>query len=129
MLEKGYQSIKAYAISKLALIMNTYTLSRKLEGSGVTVNAAHPGEVRTQFGKEGASKFFKFIYKIQDKFKLTPEQGAETIVYLATSNEVEGVSGKYFAKCKEKKSAKKSYDTELQEQVWNECLSLTEKSK
>lgn len=115
--EKKYSSWKAYAQSKLASIMFTYELSRRLEGSNITANCLHPGVVKTNFAKDlnGISGFF---FKKMSGFLRTAEKGAETIIWLASSKEVQGVSGKYFNDMKEIKSNKQSYDTEVQQRLW-----------
>ncbi|PJF36888.1 MAG: short-chain dehydrogenase [Candidatus Thermofonsia Clade 1 bacterium] len=112
-----YSGFRIYGESKLANIVFTYELARRLEGTGVTANAMHPGFVRTGFGRNNAglaSKLFGFM----QRFALTPEQGADTIIYLASSPEVEGVSGKYFVKRKAKPSSRASYDQQTWEGLW-----------
>ena len=111
-----YRSFAAYGQSKLANVLFTYELARRLEGSGVTTNALHPGGVATQFGQgEG---FMGWIFKLLRPFLKTPEQGAETQIYLASSPEVEGVSGQYFDKKKPIKSSQISYDTAVAQKLW-----------
>lgn len=113
----GYSSMKAYAQSKLANIMFTYELARKLSGSTVTANCLHPGVVRTNFGKE-LKGFLGWIFKKFTGLMRTAEKGAETIIWLATSPDVEGISGKYFKDKKEIRSNKSSYDIAFQQRLW-----------
>jgi NAD(P)-dependent dehydrogenase (short-subunit alcohol dehydrogenase family) len=113
----GMAGFKAYGRSKLANVMFTYELARRLEGTGVTANALHPGGVNTGFGKNN-SGLVKLGMKIFGRFSLTPEQGAQTTIYLASSPEVAGVSGKYFAKCKAVPSSDASYDQAAQRKLW-----------
>jgi NAD(P)-dependent dehydrogenase (short-subunit alcohol dehydrogenase family) len=98
--EKGYSGLAMYGRSKLMNILFTRELARRLEGTGVSANSLHPGFVNTRFG-EAAGGLMSFALRGAKKFALTPEDGAKTIVYLATSPEVAGVSGKYFHDCKE----------------------------
>jgi NAD(P)-dependent dehydrogenase (short-subunit alcohol dehydrogenase family) len=123
MLEKKYRSFAAYSQSKLANVLFSYELARRLEGSGVTSNALHPGGVATGFGAgEGVMGWF---FKLARPFLLTPEQGAETQIYLASSPEVADVTGKYFAKKKPVKSSKESYDTAVAQRLWQISEELT----
>jgi NAD(P)-dependent dehydrogenase (short-subunit alcohol dehydrogenase family) len=112
-----YSGFRVYGQTKLANVVFTYELARRLEGTGVTVNAMHPGFVRTGFGKNNEGLLSKIFGWLQG-FALTPEQGADTVVYLASSPEVEGVSGKYFVKRKAKPSSRASYDQETWQALW-----------
>jgi NAD(P)-dependent dehydrogenase (short-subunit alcohol dehydrogenase family) len=90
----------AYGASKLANVLFTRELARRLVATGVTANCLHPGFVASRFG-DNAGGVFKLIFPLAKRlFAITPEKGAETIVYLASSPEVEGVSGLYFDKCR-----------------------------
>lgn len=118
---KIYNRSKAYGISKLANIFLTYELSRKLNHSNVTVNTLHPGGVLSGFAKNnGIIPWLKhnFYYLIHGNLR-TPRQGSETIVYLALSPEVEGISGKYYYEKKEIKSSEESYNTEKAKKLWD----------
>jgi len=110
-----------YGNSKLAMILVSYELSRKLEGSNVTVNVLHPGLINTNLGRDRSSTSKGFA----SKFFKSPEIGAETSIFLATSPEVEGITGKYFTKKKEKDSSKKSYNEEYAKRLWEISLDLT----
>jgi NAD(P)-dependent dehydrogenase (short-subunit alcohol dehydrogenase family) len=122
-MERGYSVMKAYSQSKLALVLFTYELARRLEGTGVTVNCLHPGAVATGiFGN--ALGPFAFLGKVSRLFLISPQEGAETPVYLASSPEVEGVTGRYFERKREKKSSADSYERALAEKLWNVSAAL-----
>jgi len=109
---------EAYAQSKLANVLFTYELVRRLEGSGVTCNCLHPGWVATGFGvnnKGLAGWIIGLSSKLGGK---SPQQGAETSIYLASSPDVEGISGRYFADCKEIPSSPVSYDLSVAQELW-----------
>ena len=116
-LTRGYSSWGAYSQSKLANVLFTYELARRLEGSGVTVNALHPGFVATRFGRSNGG-LFDPLFRLFQVAAITPEQGAETSIYLASSPEVEGVSGRYFDKKKAVSSSALSYRKDTAEQLW-----------
>lgn len=108
---------RAYAQSKLMNIMFTYELSRRLEGTGVTANVLHPGFVATGFGTNNGG-VMRLGMHLAHWFALTPKQGADTVVYLASSPEVQSVTGKYFERRKQIKSVPISYDTAAQQRLW-----------
>jgi retinol dehydrogenase 14 len=122
--EKGYGGIRAYNQSKLAMVQFTYELARRLEGTGVTANCVHPGVAATNLGRGGGG-FFGFLSRLTQPFLSSPEQGAETSIYLASSPEVEGVSGKYFAKKAEARSSENSYDEATARRLWQISADLT----
>src|SRR5690242_15989433 len=95
--KKGYSSLKTYGNSKLALVMFTYELARRLEGTGVTANCLHPGFTATHIAQGGTVPFIRPLIKFIFRFGISPEEGAKTSIYLAASPDVEGVTGKYFA--------------------------------
>lgn len=113
-----YRSLLAYGQSKLADIMFTYELARRLSGSGVTANAMHPGVVATNIYHSNNALFNKATLAVMPIFALSPEQGARTVIYLASSPEVAMVSGEYFYKCKPKRSSQASYDEAAQRRLW-----------
>jgi len=113
----GYGGYRAYGQSKLDNLLFTYELARRLTGTGVTVNALHPGVVATGFGENNGGAM-KVGMRVYHQFALTPEQGADTIVYLASSPEVEGISGKYWVNRKEVTSSAESYDENVQKHLW-----------
>ncbi len=126
--KKKFSFTQAYAESKLAMLMFTYELAKKLEGTGVTVNALNPGLVRTNLGKD-MSGFMKVNQTVlMTLFAITPEKGAQTSIYLASSPEVEGVTGKYFFKKKAKASTKASYNTSDWQRLWEISEKLTRKT-
>jgi NAD(P)-dependent dehydrogenase (short-subunit alcohol dehydrogenase family) len=116
-----YSGFKAYNQSKLANLLFTYELSRKLHGSGVTANALHPGVIASGFGQTYPGTL-SMLVKFIRPFLLTNEEGAVTSVYLASSPEVEGTTGQYFSKCKPIRSNALSYDEAAQAKLW--ALSL-----
>src|SRR6478609_374263 len=95
--ERRYSGQDAYNQSKLASVMFTFELARRLAGTGVTANVLHPGVVNSAFGAEDPSRIFKIIVPFVRPFMKTPEQGAATSIYLASSRAVEGMTGTYFA--------------------------------
>ena len=109
--ERKYSGQRAYNQSKLANVMFTYELARRLEGTGVTATVLHPGMTSTGFGAEDTARAGARSSPLLRPFMKSPEQGAETSVYLASSPEVEGITGRYFAKRKAKTSHEASYDT------------------
>jgi NAD(P)-dependent dehydrogenase (short-subunit alcohol dehydrogenase family) len=123
-LEEEYGGWKAYGQSKLALVLFTHELAKKLQGTGVTVNAVHPGTVATKiwskpFGPVG------FIMALPKLFMTSPEKGAETIIYLASSPDAKGLNGEYLEKLKVKKSSDESYDEEIAQRLWDVSAKLT----
>jgi NAD(P)-dependent dehydrogenase (short-subunit alcohol dehydrogenase family) len=122
--EKRYSAFGAYSASKLANVMFTYALARRLKATGVTVNALHPGVVGTNFGSNAKSALWRGVASLAKAFSMPPERGAETSVYLASSSEVEGVSGKYFDKKKAVASSAASQDEAAQERLWAESAKL-----
>ncbi len=121
-LKRRYGGMRAYGQSKLANVLFTYELGRRLEGSGVTANAIHPGVVLTGFGRNNTGLIglgFEVFQLFGRPFLLTPERGADTIIYLATSPDVEGVTGKYFEKRHAIPSTPGSYDEATQKRLWD----------
>jgi NAD(P)-dependent dehydrogenase (short-subunit alcohol dehydrogenase family) len=118
--EKKYSAMGAYSQSKLANVMYTYELARRLSGTGVTVNCADPGTVATSLGSD--QWIFRFLVKLP--FFQTPEKGAATAVHLASAPELQGVTGKYFAKQREAKSSERSLDAEASKRLWEESARL-----
>ena len=128
-LEKGYTRSKAYRRSKLANIAFTYELARRLNNQQVTVNAMNPGLVATNVGQSAGGLTTKLKDVVDKIAGLTPEEGARTIIYLATSPEVAGVSGRYFVKEKSVPSAKISYDLAFCRQLWTVSEELLAQSR
>ncbi len=121
--EKGYSAMKSYSQSKLAQVLFTHELSEKLKGSGVTVNCVHPGVVRTHWGDEAGA--LALGIKLARPFMLSPEKGAQTPLYVATSPDLDGVTGKFFAQKKEKESSKESYSGDEAKRLWDLSLKLS----
>jgi NAD(P)-dependent dehydrogenase (short-subunit alcohol dehydrogenase family) len=117
-MKKGYGVMHAYSQSKLAQVLFTHELAHRLEGTGVTTNCLHPGAVATNIWGNSLGPA-AFLGKIARLFLLSPEKGAKTQVYLASSPEVEGVSGEYFEFQGKKESSAESYDQVLAERLWD----------
>ncbi len=114
---KDYSGLRVYGQSKLMNILFTAELARRLAGTGVTVNSLHPGVVATGFG-QNTPGLFKALVRLGAPFMTTPQKGAETLVYLATSQEVEGVTGKYFTKSREARPSPRARDPEMARKLW-----------
>jgi NAD(P)-dependent dehydrogenase (short-subunit alcohol dehydrogenase family) len=123
-LEKNYGGWKAYGQSKLALVLFTHQLAKKLEGTGVTVNALHPGTVATHIWSRPLGPF-GFIMTLPKLFMISPQKGADTIVYLAASDEAANISGEYLEKSRVKKSSDESYDDDVAQRLWEVSSKLT----
>ena len=117
---------EAYGRAKLAMLLTTYALARRLAGTGVTANALHPGIAATNIVEDVAPPPVRPFLGLIRPFLPTPERGARTSLYLATSPELEGISGKYFIRGKEAASVPVSYDEALQERVWEASAALTD---
>ncbi|MFC2087255.1 SDR family oxidoreductase [Bacteroidota bacterium] len=117
MLSKKYNSFKAYSQSKLANILFTYRLAENLKDRKITVNAVHPGAVRTNFGST-AKPSFKYLIKLFTPLLRPVEKGIETILYLTVSPEMGNISGQYFYDLKSIKSNPESYSMEIIEKFW-----------
>jgi len=121
---RNYSGQRAYSQSKLANVMFTNELARQLRGTGVTATCVHPGVVRTNFGAEDQAWFFTVISRVVYPFLKTPAQGAQTSIYLASSPEVDGVTGQFFANCKPKTANKLAYDTDMTARLWQVSADL-----
>ena len=120
----GYGGLKVYSQSKLANILFTYELSRRLEGSGVTANCLHPGVIASGFGQTYKG-VFSVLVRLAKPFLLSTEEGARTSIYVASSPEVAGVTGKYFDKCKPARSNAASYDEASWARLWQVSDAMT----
>lgn len=127
MSERNYTRLGANNQAKLALVLFTYELARRLDGTGVTANCLHPGAVATDAAIKDpdVSALARFMYKLVKPFFLSPEEGAATSLYLASSPEVEGVTGKYFVKQAPVESSPESYDVAIARRLWDVSAELT----
>lgn len=122
--EKDYNGMQAYRNAKMMILMFTYELARRLEGTGVTVNAVQPGFVATNLGKNTGSLGQAISYKLVRVLQTSARKGAETSVYLASSNEVKNVTGKCFRKMQVTETSPASNDREMQKRLWEKTLEL-----
>lgn len=123
--ERSYSS-GAYGNSKLANILFTIELARRLEGTGVTANALHPGFVNTGFGKNNSGFLFKILGAVVPLIARSPEKGAQTSIYLASSPEVQSVTGKYFVDSKVAQAAPQASDTAIARKLWDVSAAMAE---
>jgi NAD(P)-dependent dehydrogenase (short-subunit alcohol dehydrogenase family) len=117
--ERSYSSFKPYGNSKLANILFTTELARSLEGTGVTVNALHPGLTSTGFGKNNPGLLMKIMGAVIPLIARSPEEGAETSIYLASSPEVQTITGKYFVDRKVTQPAPQAADRTVARRLWD----------
>jgi NAD(P)-dependent dehydrogenase (short-subunit alcohol dehydrogenase family) len=122
--ERRYTGQRAYNQSKLANVMFTYELARRLDGTSVTATVLHPGVVRTNFGIEDQSRFFTVMLPLMRPLLKAPARGAATSIHLASSPDVDGATGRYFANRKPRRSGKASYDTAAQARLWQVSAEL-----
>jgi retinol dehydrogenase 14 len=123
--EISYSAARAYNQSKLANVLFTYELARRLQGTAVTANAIHPGLVNTLFGAEDPGTAQRVFVPMLRPFMLTGERGAATSIHVASSTELEGVSGLFFAKGEPHKSSSASYDQTAAARLWHVSAQLT----
>jgi NAD(P)-dependent dehydrogenase (short-subunit alcohol dehydrogenase family) len=121
--EKGFSAMKAYGRSKLCNILFTRELARRLQGTGITANCLHPGFVATRFGDQSGGLISHMVW-LAKFFAISPAEGAKTIVHLASSPEVAGVSGKYFYKCRETKPSPQAHDDQAASALWQRSAAL-----
>jgi NAD(P)-dependent dehydrogenase (short-subunit alcohol dehydrogenase family) len=121
---REYEGGRAYSQSKLANVLFTYELARRLEGTGVTANVLHPGVVRTGFAAEDPTPLFRVMLPLIRLFLISPEKGAATSVYLASSPAVEGVTGRYFVKCAPRATGASTQDTAIAARLWQVSADL-----
>ena len=124
-LTKGFNVIKAYSQSKLANVLFTRELARRVKDRGITVNCCHPGAVATNIGIDRDTGFGKTVTRLLKPFFQTPEQGARTAIFLASDDSVSDVTGEYFYKCRIAKSSKRSKDMELAKKLFEFSEELT----
>jgi retinol dehydrogenase-14 len=121
---KRYRGMQVYGKTKLANIMFTYELAERLEGTGVTANCMHPGGVNTNFGNNQGGPM-NLLFRLFKPFMRSPEQGADTLIYLVSSPEVEGMTGKYLADRKVKAASDAAYDETTRKRLWEASEELT----
>jgi retinol dehydrogenase 14 len=122
--DRSYFGAGAYSQSKLANVLFSYELARRLQGTSVTANALHPGVVSTSFGAEDPASVQRVFIPFLRPFMKTPAKGAATSIHLASAPELEQVSGRYFADSKPKRSAKRSYDEATAKRLWQVSAQL-----
>jgi len=116
---RKYSAMGAYGTSKLANILFTRALARRLQGTTVTATCLHPGFVRTSFGRDfDGSPILNGIFKLASRFARTPEKGAQTVIYLAISPQVQGASGGYYFDCKLTPPSAAAQDDAAAEHLW-----------
>ena len=120
---KGFNWDLSYSRSKLMNLLFTYELARRMEGKTITVNAIHPGLVKTQIGHKDTA-LLSFGKAIADLFALTIEEGAKTQIYVTTSPEVEGITGNYFSRCKIDQSSPDSLKQDDWSRLWEMSSSI-----
>jgi retinol dehydrogenase 14 len=126
--ERSYSGSRAYDQSKLANLLFSYELARRLAGSAVTANALHPGVVSTSFGAEDPGWIQRLLVPFFRPFMKTPAQGAATSIHLASAPELENVTGLYFVNSKAKKSSERSYDLSAAALLWKVSAELVSPS-
>ncbi len=122
-LERRYTAVGASCVTKLMNLLFTFELARRVQPRGITANAAHPGPVASNFGRSNRG-VFGALFALAGPFMLTPAKGARTQIWLASSPDVEGVTGKYFAKCREKKPSARALDEAAQKRLWDVTAQL-----
>jgi len=123
--EKGYEAMEAYSRSKLANVLFTRQLAKRLEGTGVTANAVHPGPVRSGFGMDGdLTGFMGFGVRLVRPFEISPRRGAKTSIFLATSPDVETKTGMYWVRSKPGHMSRNARDDEAAARLWDESERL-----
>jgi len=123
-LADGYGWMRSYSQSKLANILFTYELARRLESAGVTVTCCHPGAVATNLGKNNGL-LARGVFAVLGPFMRTPEKGARTQIWLASSPDVEGQTAKYYIDCAERQSSTQSHDPEIARRLWDVSAKMT----
>jgi retinol dehydrogenase-14 len=122
--ERSYSGARAYNQSKLANVLFTYELARRLQDASVTANALHPGVVRTSFGAEDPSGVQRLFTPLMRPFMKAPTRGAATSIHVASAPDLEQVTGRYFANSKVKRSSRRSYDEAAAAQLWQVSADL-----
>ena len=121
--EKNFSATKAYSRSKLCNVLFTRELARRLHGTGITANCLHPGFVATRFGDQSGGLLSRFVW-LAKFFAISPEKGAKTIVHLASSPDVAGITGKYFNECRETTPSRPALDDRAALLLWDRSAAL-----
>ena len=121
---RKYRGMQVYGMTKLANIMFTFELAERLRGTGVAANCVHPGAVNTSFGTNNRG-IMTLLFRAFKPFMRSPEQGADTVIYLASSPDVEGMTGKYLSDRKLITASDMAYDEDLRERLWEISEELT----
>jgi NAD(P)-dependent dehydrogenase (short-subunit alcohol dehydrogenase family) len=122
---RRYSPLAAYNQSKLANVLFTYELARRLAGTGITANCVHPGLVRTRIGNKHTTPLHSLLHSLMCVLGVAPGKGARTPVYVATAADIEGVTGKYFVNARPVSSSRASYDRSAAERLWRVSAELT----
>ena len=122
--ERPYSGSAAYGQSKLANVLFSYELARRLQATSVTANVLHPGLVSTAFGGEDPGRAQRVLVPLLRPFMKSPRQGAATSIHLASDPDLQRVTGRYFAKCEAKRSSKHSYDKSVAARLWQVSTDL-----
>jgi NAD(P)-dependent dehydrogenase (short-subunit alcohol dehydrogenase family) len=123
-MDKGYSGLKSYALSKLCNILYTRKLADKLEGTSLTANTLHPGAIASNFGSD-VNSIFGLVFKLSKPFFKSPKKGAETSIFLAASEKVEGVNGAYFKNKKAIMPSKDAQSNHNAEKLWEKSQKFT----
>lgn len=124
--ERSYSGARAYNQSKLANVLFSYELARRLDDTTVTANPLHPGMVSTSFGAEDPGQLQRLLVPFMRPFMKTPAKSATTPIHVASAPELDSVTGRYFANCKPKNSSKRSYDTVAAARLWQVSAELVD---
>lgn len=122
--ERSYSGSRAYDQSKLANVLFAYELARRLRGTSVTANAVHPGVVNTSFGADDPGTVQRLLVPFFRPFMKSPQRGAATSIYVASTSDLAPATGGYFANCKPQKSSQRSYDETVAAQLWQVSATL-----
>jgi len=122
---RRYFGPTAYNQSKLANVLFTYELARRLAGTGITANCCHPGLVRTRIGNKHTTPFHSLLHSLSCVLGVAPAVGARTAITLASAPAVEGVTGQYFAKARPARSSAATYDRDVATRLWEVSAELT----